>query len=190
MAAASQVGRVVTNGMIYSGRDGENANAVLLVTLKPEDFPDSHPLSGMFWQEELEEKAFRLGGENYHAPAQTIGDFLGDRPSVTFGAVTPSYKPGVTPCDLRKLFPEKILYTLKEAIPALDKQLKGFADPDGVLTAPETRSSAPVRILRGENYQSRLKGLYPCGEGAGYAGGIMSAAVDGILCAEALIQGL
>ncbi len=190
MAAASQEGRVVTNGMSYSDRGGENANAALLVTLKPKDFPDSHPLSGMFWQESIEEKAFALGGNNYHAPVQTIGDFLAGRATTALGDVEPTYIPGVTPCDLRDLYPEKIINTLRQAIVELDHQLKGFADPNGVLTAPETRSSAPVRILRDDSYQSNLHGLYPCGEGAGYAGGIMSAAVDGILCAEALIKTL
>ncbi len=190
MAAASQEGRVVTNGMSYSNRGGDNANAALLVTLKPEDFPDDHPLSGMFWQEAIEEKAFQLGGGNYHAPVQTIGDFLAGRPTTQLGNVEPTYVPGVTPCDLRDLYPKKITDTLRQAIVELDHQLKGFAEPNGVLTAPETRSSAPVRILRDDTYQSRLRGLYPCGEGAGYAGGIMSAAVDGILCAEALIQSL
>ena len=190
MAAASQEGAVVTNGMSYSDRGGENANAALLVTLKPEDFPDRHPLSGMFWQEEVEARAFRLGGGNYHAPVQTVGDFLAGRPTTALGNVEPTYAPGVTPCDLRDLYPEKITGTLKGAILALDRQLKGFADPNALLTAPETRSSAPVRILRDESLQSRLRGLYPCGEGAGYAGGIMSAAVDGILCAEAVIKSL
>ena len=190
MAAASQEGRVVTNGMSYSDRGGDNANAALLVTLKPEDFPDEHPLSGMFWQESIEEKAFVLGGSNYHAPVQTIGDFLAGRPTTALGEVEPTYIPGVTPCDLRDLYPDKIIHTLQQAILELDHQLKGFADPNGVLTAPETRSSAPVRIIRDETYQSTLRGLYPCGEGAGYAGGITSAAVDGILCAEALIKSL
>jgi len=190
IAAASQADRVVTNGMSYSDRGGENANAALLVTLKPEDFPYDTPLGGMFWQEEIEERAFRLGGCNYHAPAQTIEDFLAGRPSTSFGEVTPSYTPGVTPCNLHDLFPPKITETLKQAILALDGQLKGFADPKGVLTAPETRSSAPLRILRDESLQSALRGLYPCGEGAGYAGGIMSAAVDGILCAEAVIKSI
>ena len=190
IAAASQADRVVTNGMSYSDRGGENANAALLVTLKPEDFPYDTPLGGMFWQEEIEERAFRLGGYNFHAPAQTIGDFLAGQASTAFGDVTPSYTPGVTPCDLHDLFPEKITSTLKQAILALDGQLKGFADPYGVLTAPETRSSAPLRILRDESLQSALRGLYPCGEGAGYAGGIMSAAVDGILCAEALSRSI
>ncbi len=190
VAAASQEGRVVTNGMSYSDRGGDNANSALLVTLKPQDFPSPHPLSGMFWQEEIEEKAFLLGGGNYHAPAQTVGDFLAQRPSASLGEVQPSYTPGVTLCDLCDLYPEKITSTLRQAILALDRQLKGFADPGAILTAPETRSSAPVRILRNEAMTASLQGLYPSGEGAGYAGGIVSAAVDGILSAEALIAAL
>ena len=188
VAAASQEGRVVTNGMSYSDRGGENANSALLVTLKPEDFPDAHPLSGMLWQEEIEEKAFRMGGSNYRAPSQTVGEFLSDNGRESTVPVEPTYRPGVTSCNLSELYPEKITNTLKQAIVALDRQLKGFADPGAVLTAPETRSSSPVRIVRGEDLQSSLRGLYPCGEGAGYAGGIMSAAVDGMLCAESLIK--
>ena len=189
VAAASQEGRVVTNGMSYRARDGENANAALLVTLKPEDFPDRSVLGGMYWQEELEQRAFVLGGGNYHAPAQTVGDFLAGRASTQLGAVQPTYRPGVTLCDLAELFPAKITDTLRKAIPALDGQLKGYADANAVMTAPETRSSSPVRILRDESYQSpACKGFYPCGEGAGYAGGIISAALDGMHCAEALIH--
>ncbi len=188
VAAASQEGGVVTNGMSYADRDGENANSALLVTLKPEDFPDQSTLSGMYWQEELERKAFQLGGKNYHAPAQTVGDFLTNKPSAQIANVLPTYRPGVTPCNLAELFPEKMTQTLRSAIVALDEQLKGFANPDAILTAPETRSSSPVRILRGEDFQSEQRGLYPCGEGAGYAGGIMSAAVDGMLCAEAILK--
>ncbi len=188
VAAASQEGRVVTNGMSYSDRGGDNANSALLVTLKPEQFPDNHPLSGMFWQEEVESKAFILGGGNYCAPAQTVGDFLAQRPTVALGELSPTYRPGVMPCDLRALYPESMINTLRNAIVALDQQLHGFADPSAILTAPETRSSAPVRILRDESMQSSLRGLYPCGEGAGYAGGIMSAAVDGMLCAEQIIH--
>ena len=188
VAAASQAGGVVTNGMSLQARDGENANSALLVTVKTEDFPDAHPLSGMYWQEALEKSAFALGGGNYHAPAQRVEDFLAHRPSTKIGAVRPSYAPGVTLCDLHTLYPETITGTLEKAIPALGKQLKGFDDPDAILTAPETRSSCPVRILREENRQSKLSGLYPCGEGAGYAGGIMSAAVDGIRSAEAILE--
>ena len=188
VAAASQNGCVVTNGMSESARDGENANAALLVTLKPEDFPSRDVLGGMLWQEELEHRAFVLGGESYRAPAQTVGDFLAGKASGELGAVKPTYKPGITLCDLHALFPGKMTDTLEQAIRTLDGSLKGFASPEALLTAPETRSSSPVRILRGEDLQSEIKGLYPCGEGAGYAGGIMSAAVDGMLCAEAIIN--
>ncbi len=187
VAAASEEGRVVTNGMSYVARDGENANAALLVTLNPRDFPDQSTLGGMYWQEELETAAFRAGGSNYHAPCQLVGDFLEKRPSKKFGEVCPTYRPGVTLCDLHDILPEKITHVLEQALPLLDQRLHGFAHPEAVLTAPETRSSSPVRIIRDESRQSQFRGLYPCGEGAGYAGGIMSAAVDGMMCAEALI---
>ena len=190
VAAASEEGRVVTNGMSYADRDGENANAALLVTLNPVDFPGEGPLAGMHWQRQIEEAAFEAGGRNYHAPAQTVGDFLAGRTSEGPGAVQPTYRPGVTWCDLHQVLPEKITRALKEALPLMDGSLKGFADPQGVLTAPETRSSSPVRILRDESRQAALKGLYPTGEGAGYAGGIMSAAIDGIQSAEALIENI
>lgn len=188
VAAASQAGGVVTNGMSNSARDGENANAALLVTLRPEDFPHPGALGGMLWQEELEHRAFEVGGGDYRAPAQTVGDFLAKRPSVTLGDVAPTYRPGVTPCDLHDVFPKRLTDTLEQAIGALEHQLAGFSSPNALLTAPETRSSSPVRILRDESCESALAGLYPCGEGAGYAGGIMSAAVDGMLCAEAVIR--
>ena len=191
VAAASEEGGVVTNGMSYADRDGDNANAALLVTLNPKDFPYDGPLGGVRWQQEIEKKAFFVGGGNYHAPVQLVGDFLEDRPSTQAGSVTPTYRPGVTWCDLRQVLPEKITGALKKAIPMLDGNLKGFAGADAVLTAPETRSSSPVRILRREDKQSEsLEGLYPAGEGAGYAGGIMSAAIDGMLCAEALLETL
>ena len=188
VAAASQDGGVVTNGMSYADRAGENANAALLVSLDPKDFPSDDPLAGMYWQRQIEQSAFAAGGSNYFAPAQQVGDFLAGRPSTGAGSVKPTYRPGVTWCDLNTVLPEKITKALKEALPLLDGKLKGFAMESSVLTAPETRSSCPVRILRNEGKQSvSLKGLYPAGEGAGYAGGIMSAAVDGILCAEALL---
>ena len=191
VAAASEEGGVVTNGMSLADRDGQNANAALLVTLNPKDFPSDDPLAGMYWQQEIEKKAFLAGGSNYRAPAQRVGDFLAGRPSAGAGKVEPTYRPGVTWCDLHDVLPGKITGALKEALPQLDGSLKGFADPDSVLTAPETRSSSPVRILRDESKQSTgLRGLYPAGEGAGYAGGIMSAAIDGIQCAEALIEAL
>ena len=189
-AAASEAGGVVTNGMSYSKRDGENANAALLVTLHPEDFPEDDVFSGLRWQREIEQAAFACGGGDYRAPAQLSGDFLAGRPSKGPGAVAPSYRPGVVWCDLHELLPERITKVLEQAIPALGKKLRGFDDPDAVLTAPETRSSSPVRILRGEACEAPIRGLYPCGEGAGYAGGITSAAVDGLRCAESVLVSL
>ena len=191
VASSSEEGGVVTNGMSLADRDGENANAALLVTLNPKDFPSDDPLAGMYWQQEIEQKAFVAGGGNYHAPAQRVGDFLQGKPSIGPGCVTPTYKPGVTWCDLHTVLPAKITNALKEALPQLDNNLKGYAHPDSVLTAPETRSSSPVRIVRDETRQSTgLRGLYPAGEGAGYAGGIMSAAIDGMVSAEMLIENL
>ena len=189
VAAASEEGRVVTNGMSYADRDGENANAALLVTVNPEEFPYEGNLGGMKWQRELEETAYQLSG-SYRAPAQRVGDFLAGRASVGAGGVQPTYRPGVHWCDLNQVLPEKISRSLKAALPLLDGNLSGFAGEDAVLTAPETRSSSPVRIIRGEDRQSELKGFYPCGEGAGYAGGIMSAAIDGIMSAEAVIKAI
>ena len=189
VAAASEEGRVVTNGMSYADRAGENANAALLVTVNPKDLPGEGPLAGMHWQRQIEEAAYRVGGD-YRAPAQRVGDFLAGRPSEGPGEVMPTYRPGVVWCDLHGVLPEKITKALKEALPKLEGNLKGFAGNDAVLTAPETRSSSPVRILRDESRQSKLRGLYPTGEGAGYAGGIMSAAIDGILTAEAIINSI
>ena len=191
VAAASEEGGVVTNGMSLADRDGGNANAALLVTLNPKDFPGDDALSGMYWQQEIEKAAFVAGGGNYHAPAQTVGDFLQGKPSTEPGSVTPTYKPGVTWCDLCDVLPVKITDALKKALPQLDNNLNGFAHPDSVLTAPETRSSSPVRIVRDESRQSTgLRGLYPAGEGAGYAGGIMSAAIDGMVSAEILMENI
>ena len=188
VAAASEEGGVVTNGMSYADRAGENANAALLVSLNPKDFPSREPLAGMYWQREIEKAAYAVSGD-YRAPAQKVGDFLAGKPSDGAGKVQPTYQPGVTWCDLHTVLPEKITTALKTALPMLDGNLNGFADADAVLTAPETRSSSPVRILRDEKKQSvSLEGLYPAGEGAGYAGGIMSAAIDGMLCAEALLE--
>ena len=191
VAAASEEGRVVTNGMSYADREGVNANGALLVSVEPKDFPGEGPLAGMYWQREMEEAAFAAGGKDYCAPAQRVGDFLAGKESAGPGSVQPTYRPGVKWCDLHTCLPEKITDAIEKALPLLDGNLKGFAHPDAVLTAPETRSSSPVRILRNEERQSTgLAGLYPAGEGAGYAGGIMSAAVDGIMCAEALLSQL
>ena len=189
VAAASEEGRVVTNGMSYADRDGENANAALLVTVNPEEFPYEGTLGGMKWQREIEEAAYNVSG-SYKAPAQRVGDFLANRPSQGAGEIQPTYRPGVVWTDLNQVLPEKICRSLKQALPQLDGNLAGFAGDDAVLTAPETRSSSPVRIIRGEDRQSQLKGFYPCGEGAGYAGGIMSAAIDGIQSAEAVISAI
>ena len=186
-AAASEPGGVVTNGVSYSGRGGDNANAALLVTLRTEDFPGEGVLAGMVWQREIERRAYAYSG-SYRAPAQLVGDFLADRPSTGPGAVKPSYEPGVYWGDLRQVLPERVTGVLQNALPALGGKLRGFDAPDAVMTGPETRSSSPVRILRDETLQSALRGLYPCGEGAGYAGGITSAAVDGLRCAEAVLR--
>lgn len=190
VAAASEPGRLVTNGMSEFARNQINANSALLVSITPADFPDSHPLSGMQLQRQLEERAYRLGGGCFSAPVQRVEDFLQNRPSTRFGEVLPSYQPSVTLCNLSDCLPACIVESMRMGIVEMDKKLHGFAHPDAILTGVETRSSSPIRILRDpDTLQSvGLSGLYPCGEGAGYAGGIISAAVDGIRCAEALIQ--
>ena len=186
VAAASEEGRLVTNGMSHRARDGKNINGGFLVGVGPADFGSDHPLAGVAFQRHWEEAAFQLGGRNYHAPAQTVKDFLARQASKTLGTVEPTYRPGVTPTDLDRCLPDYVTDTLRGALPVFDRKLHGFAAPDSLLTGVETRSSSPVRILRGEDYQSTVLGLYPCGEGAGYAGGITSAAVDGIRVAEAV----
>ena len=188
IAAASEEGGVVTNGMSYSHRDGENANSAVLVTLGVEDFPYEGALGGMYWQRDIEKAAYDYGGGNYCAPCQLLGDFMAGRPSEKAASVVPSYRPGVIWGELRDVLPERIWSVLENAIPALGRKLRGFDDPEAVLTAPESRSSSPVRINRDELCRSAIEGLYPCGEGAGYAGGISSAAVDGMRCAEAVIR--
>ncbi|MHB8155980.1 MAG: NAD(P)/FAD-dependent oxidoreductase [Desulfocucumaceae bacterium] len=185
VAAASEPGCVVTNGMSFYARDGQNANSALLVGVTPSDF-GSHPLAGIEYQRLWERKAFQLGGGDYKAPAQLVGDFLNNRPSVSMEAVRPSYPRGVTPCDIGFCLPDYVTEVIRRAIPRFGDKLKGFAYPDAILTGVETRSSSPVKILRNEFYQSSVSGLYPAGEGAGYAGGIISSAVDGIRVAEAI----
>jgi len=186
VAATSEAGHVVTNGMSQYSRNERNANSGIVVGITPEDYP-GHPLAGIDFQRRLEAGAFKLGGETYAAPGQLVGDFLGQRPSTTLGTVQPSYTPGVHLCDLSSALPDYAITAIREAIPAFDKKIKGFAMNDAVLTGVETRTSSPIRIKRNEHYQSlNIKGLYPAGEGAGYAGGILSAAVDGIKVAEAL----
>jgi len=188
VAAASEPGRVVTNGMSQYSRNERNANSAIVVSISPEvDYP-GHPLAGVAFQRDLEEKAFKLGGENYNAPGQLMGDFVAGKASTDFGAVVPSYKPGITLTDLAQILPEFAVTALREAFPAFDKQIKGYFKEDAVLTGLETRTSSPVRIKRDdESLQSlNTRGLFPAGEGAGYAGGILSAGVDGIKIAEAV----
>lgn len=188
VCAASEQGGVVVNGMSEWARDGENANSAILVGIEPEHFSSSHPLAGIYDQRKIEQAAFRLGGGDYTAPAQLVGDFLADRPSKKLGAVRPTCPTGVALGDIAQALPARVVEVMRGALVQMDQKLKGFALPDAVLTAPETRSSSPVRILRDEFFQSNIRGLYPCGEGAGYAGGIVSAAVDGIRCAEMVLK--
>ncbi len=192
VAATSEPNRVVTNGMSQYSRNERNANAGIVVGITPEvDYP-GHPLAGMELQRKLESHAFVLGGGNYNAPGQLIGDFLANRPSTKFGEVMPSYTPGVHLTNLDTALPEFAITAIREAIPEFGKQIKGFDLADGVLTGVETRTSSPIRIKRDdESLQSiNTRGLYPCGEGAGYAGGILSAGVDGIKVAEAVALSL
>jgi uncharacterized FAD-dependent dehydrogenase len=186
VAAASEPGRVVTNGMSQYSRDERNANSGIVVGITPEDYPGG-PLAGIDFQRRWEERAFELGGGTYEAPAQLVGDFLAGRPSTAFGAVLPSYRPGVRLGDLSSCLPEYAIAAIREALPVFDKKIKGFAMADALLTGVETRTSSPIRIPRNDDFQSlHTEGLYPAGEGAGYAGGILSAAVDGIKVAEAV----
>lgn len=190
IASASNEGEVVTNGMSEHARDKANANSAFLVNVLPEDFGSDHPLAGVHFQQKYEKLAFELGGKNYNAPVQLVGDFLNDRVSTKVGSVKPSYQPGYTFVNLKECLPEFVIETMKEALLNLDRKIHGFAMDDAVLTGVETRSSAPIRIVRDESslQSTNTKNLYPCGEGAGYAGGIVTAAVDGIKCAEKIIQ--
>ncbi|SFC03757.1 NAD(P)/FAD-dependent oxidoreductase [Massilia yuzhufengensis] len=188
VAASSEEGRVVTNGMSQYSRAERNANSAIVVEITPADFPSQHPLAGIDLQRELESRAYVLGGSNYDAPGQLMGDFVAGRPSTAFGSVTPSFKPAVHLTDLAPSLPDYAITALREAFVAFDKQIKGYFKEDAVLTGVETRTSSPIRIKRNDDdYQSlNTRGLFPAGEGAGYAGGIMSAAVDGIRVAEAM----
>ena len=186
VAATSESNRVVTNGMSQYSRNERNANAGIVVGITPDDYPGG-PLAGIEFQRQIESKAFTLGGSNYEAPGQLVGDFLQGKTSTEFGAVIPSYKPGVHLTDLAESLPAYAIEAIREAIPAFEKKIKGFSMHDAVLTGVETRTSSPLQIKRGPNYQSiNTQGLYPAGEGAGYAGGIMSAGIDGIKVAEAI----
>jgi uncharacterized FAD-dependent dehydrogenase len=186
VAATSEEGRVVTNGMSQYSRNERNANSGIVVSITPDDYPGD-VLAGVEFQRQWESRAFELGGRSYKAPAQRVGDFLAGKPSTALGEVTPSYTPGVTPTDLATALPDYAIAAIREALPAFGKQIKGFDMDDALLTGVETRTSSPVRIKRGDDHQSiNIKGLYPAGEGAGYAGGILSAGVDGIEVAEAV----
>ncbi|NCU67387.1 NAD(P)/FAD-dependent oxidoreductase [Acidovorax sp. 210-6] len=213
VAATSEPGRVVTNGMSQYSRNERNANAGMVVGIDPQDYPTDpaafeaqlgathgvealqdgqyHPLAGIVLQRQLEANAYVLGGGNYNAPGQLVGDFLAGRPSQALGSVEPSYKPGVTPCDLRAALPDYATEALREALPAFGRKIKGFDMHDAVLTGVETRTSSPLKIGRGEDFQSlNTAGLYPAGEGASYAGGILSAGVDGIKVGEAVARSI
>jgi uncharacterized FAD-dependent dehydrogenase len=197
VAATSEPGRVVTNGMSQYSRNERNANAGIVVGIDPRDFPgwesnsSGDALAGIALQRELESNAFVLGGGDYRAPGQLVGDFIAGKPSTALGSVTPSYKPGVTPTDLHKALPAYAIEAMREAFPAFGRKIKGFDTHDAVLTGVETRTSSPIRITRGDDFQSlNVRGLYPAGEGASYAGGILSAGVDGIKVAEAVAHGV
>lgn len=189
MASSSEEETIVTNGMSKFARDGENANSAILVNVTPEDFIGDSPLEGLYFQKDLEHKAFVLGGKNYYAPVQKVEDFFQNRKTVSFGEIKPTYEPGTTMSNLNEILPAFVSNTLKEGIRYFDTKIKGFANGEAILTGVETRSSSPVKILRKEDLMSySLDGLYPCGEGPGYAGGIMSAAVDGIRCAVKILE--
>jgi uncharacterized FAD-dependent dehydrogenase len=189
VAAASEEGRVVTNGMSQYSRNERNANSAIVVGITPADYPGAanDPLAGIAFQRHWESRAFEAGGSSYAAPAQRVGDFLAGRPSTPLGVVQPSYTPGIHLTDWSACLPDFVIAALREALPAFARQINGFAMDDALLTGVETRTSSPVRITRGDDCQSlNTRGLYPAGEGAGYAGGILSAAVDGIKVAEAV----
>ena len=191
VAATSEVGRVVTNGMSQYSRNERNANAGIVVGITPEDFPSKHPLAGIELQRTLESAAYVLGGSTYEAPGQLVGDFVKGMASTALGSVEPSYKPGVKLVDLAAALPSYAIEAIREAIPAFGKKIKGFDLPDAVLTGVETRTSSPIKMTRGDDFQSlNVRGLFPAGEGASYAGGILSAGVDGIKVAEAVALGL
>ena len=187
MPAASEAGGVVVNGMSNYARDGQNANSALIAQVTRADFEGDSPLAGIEFQRKLERAAYQAAGSSYAAPVQLVGDFLADKTSSRFGEVTPTYAAGTAFADMREVLPAPVIQALKGAIVDMDRRLKGFANPEAVLTAVESRTSSPVRIVRDEKLQSiGVQGIYPCGEGAGYAGGITSSAVDGIKVADAV----
>jgi len=181
----------VTNGMSQYSRNERNANSGFVVGISPADYGSNHPLAGVELQRRLESAAFVAGGGDYFAPGQRVGDFLAGRPSTALGEVIPSYRPGVRPTDLAPLMPAYVIEAMREALPVFGRKIPRYDDSDAVLTGVETRTSAPIRITRGPDFQSlNVRGLFPAGEGAGYAGGILSAAVDGIKVAEAVARAI
>ncbi|MBU3916476.1 hypothetical protein KKA14_13160, partial [bacterium] len=188
IAAASEESRLATNGMSESNRNCKNSNSALLVNVGPKDFASEHPLAGIEFQRLWENRAFIAGGGGYRAPAQLVGDFLNHKASNRFESVAPTYKPGVTLTSLETCLPDYVINAIREALPIFDRKIKGFACRDALLTGVETRSSAPVKILRDDSLESVIKGIYPAGEGAGYAGGIISSALDGLAVAESIID--
>ncbi len=191
VAATSEPNRVVTNGMSQYSRNERNANSGFVVGITPADYPSEHPLAGIDLQRDLESRAFVAGGGDYHAPGQLVGDFLAGRASTALGGVIPSYRPGVRPTDLAAVMPDYVIEAMREALPVFGRKIPRYDDPEAVLTGVETRTSAPIRITRGADFQSlNVKGLFPAGEGAGYAGGILSAGVDGIKVAEAVARAI
>ena len=187
--ASSEHGGVVTNGMSYFARDGVNANSALLVNVDTSDFESDSPLAGIEFQRKIEHAAFVQGGSNYSAPAQNVTDFLKGKPSVCFYETKPTIMPKALPCDLTECLPEFVTKTLKKALPEFGKRIEGF-DKSGVLTGVETRSSCPLKVVRNECFQSNIEGIFPIGEGSGYAGGIVTAAVDGLRCAMKIAENL
>ncbi len=188
IASSSENGSIVTNGMSYFNRNKENANAALLVNVTPKDFIEDDVLAGMHFQRQLEQAAYILAGSNNNAPVQRLEDFINNTVSKSIGHIVPTYQPGYTLADLNLILPDFISDTIKEALPYFDKKIKGFNNPDAILTGVETRSSSPVTIVRNSDLQASCSGIYPCGEGAGYAGGITSAAIDGIKVAYKIIE--
>ena len=188
MAAASEEGGVCTNGMSLSARDGQNANSAILVNVRPEDFGSPDPLAGVYLQRKIEQAAFKAAGQNYFAPIQLAGDFLKNRPSEKLGEVVPTYLTGVSFAPLESYLPKFITESIREALPIFGRKIRGFDMEGAVLCGPEARSSCPLRMVRSQRGDSNIKGIYPCGEGAGYAGGIMSAAVDGIKTAQSIME--
>ncbi len=186
--SASEAGGVVVNGMSNFARDGRNANSALVAQVKREDFASEHPLAGVEFQRRLERAAYKAAGGGYRAPVQLVGDFLCDKESYYFGEVKPTYAPATAFAPMKAIFPEQILAALKSALPDMDRRLAGFAAYEAVLTGVESRTSSPVRIVRGEDFQTSVRGVYPCGEGCGYAGGITSSAADGLRVAQAIVE--